>query len=107
MLKDTINPTIDLYKRAAEILGKVSFNLNIRSIDVGLTQMQTEYGLRPCWAILYQAEGVLIGSENYITQITVITDPFIIDEALLNALSAGCDLIRASRAQTMNGRIEK
>lgn len=104
MLKDTIHPSTEIHKRALTILGKVSFSLDIVSVDVSALLQETSMGFRPVWAIIYQAKGHLLGSEHYITQVTIIGDPFMSDEALQEGLIAGCDTIRANRAQQLNER---
>jgi hypothetical protein len=107
MLKDTITPSIELQRRASTILGKVSMGLEIVSIDVAPGMMQINGQVRPTWQIYYQCKGMLLGTDNYITNLTVVVDPFITDEALTELLATGCENMRSDRARQgspLNGK---
>jgi hypothetical protein len=107
MLKDTITPSVELQKRALTILGKVSMGLEIVAVDVAPAMMQVNGQPRPVWGIYYQCKGVLLGTMNNVTNLTVIIDPFITDEDLTEILAAGCENMRADRAKQaslMNGK---
>jgi hypothetical protein len=101
------NVIVDVQKhlldRTTKLLEQVSFNLEIMSIDVQGTQQQVPGGIRPVWGIVYQARGLLLGPANYIMQMTVVDTPFIPDETLSEALAAGCNMMRESRAKQGNG----
>jgi hypothetical protein len=99
---------VHILGRAVDLLSQngVSFGIDIMSVDVTCWQVPTEMGPRPGWVIIYQAKGKLIGSENYIMQMTIITDPFISDENLKEALHNGCQMIlneKVKQGSILNG----
>lgn len=88
-----------LLNRAVEFLSMnaVSFGVDIVSVDVGLIMANTPQGQRPAWMVVYQSKGKLIGPENHILQMTLVTDPFISDENFKTALYQGCEMILNER----------
>jgi hypothetical protein len=99
-----IDVRANLLERSVQILKEVSFGLDIVAIDVTMIpQVPTPNGPRPVWGIYYYAKGLLLGSENYIPQLTAFADPTINDEGLKEGLAQGCEMLRVARAQQGNG----
>lgn len=92
----------NLLERAKSILEDVSFGLDIMSIGIITYMQMTAEGMRPSWGIAYQARGMLLGSTNYILQVTGVDNPHITDEALRQGLQEGCEMLRAARAKQGN-----
>jgi|ERR1700760_1623147 len=98
-----VDVSAHLLARAEAYLLNNSFGLEIMCIDVGQMMAQTPAGMRPMWGIVYKCRGILLGSENYNTQLTAVNDPFISDEALHKSLDEGCAMLRESRSSQGNG----
>jgi hypothetical protein len=105
MLDGVVDSRSHIYERVLKILGEVSFGLNIVSIDVCTVVMQDQRGqMVPCWGIVYQAKGILIGPEAYVTNMTVINSPFIAEEKLKALLVEGCQNLQNGRMQQRTGQ---
>lgn len=105
MLKDQIHPTSDLLKRGLDILGKVSFGLEIVAVDTGTMVMQTPQGMTLMWHIIYVIKSPVIGQN--LTQVSAVDSPFVSDEVLTELLQRGCDGLRKQRSDALsalNGR---
>lgn len=73
-----------------------SFGVEIMTWQyVFVPQVPTEAGPQPAFGAFYQCRGRLIGTNNYLGQITVFTDPFITQEGVNEAIGEGCSQLRA------------
>jgi hypothetical protein len=78
-----------------EALKTQSFGVEIMSWEyIFVPQVATEAGPRPAFGAFYQCRGRLIGTDNYLSQITVFTDPFITQEGVNEAIGEGCSQLR-------------
>jgi hypothetical protein len=81
-------------------LKEQSFGLRIISWQfVVLPQIPTALGPRPGFGVYYQARGALLGSDNYIANISAWADPWISQEGINEAVQGGCELLRVQLAQ--------
>jgi hypothetical protein len=97
---------IDIFERLRpmcyDALERLSFGLTIVSREmVFVPRIPTSIGPMPGFGCIYQARGSLIGTENYVANMSVFTSPFVTQEAIDIAISEGCEILRNQRqAQT-------
>lgn len=57
-------------------------------------QVATPLGPRPGWGIYIQAHGKLLGKENHVAQLSIITNPMSTQEEVDEIVRVGCDSLR-------------
>jgi hypothetical protein len=77
-----------------------SFGLQIVSWQfVFIPQIPTPVGPRPGFGAYYQARGRLLGTENYLANLSGWTDSWITQEGVDEAIRHGCDNLREQLQQ--------
>lgn len=100
--KEAVMPLVRFSEMAEEALADKSFGLDITAWEVRPIQMMTPAGPIPGWGVCYWIKSPLLG-EGPLAQMTTIGDPYI-DKAIFDAaIQEGCDSLRNSRAERLNG----
>lgn len=100
--KEVIKPVERLSAMAEAALERLSFGIEITAWEVRPIQMQTPVGPLPGWGVVYWTKNPLLG-EGPLCQMTVVSDPNIPQEPFDAAIQEGCESLRNSRAQKLNG----
>jgi hypothetical protein len=85
-------------------LDSQSIGLDIRCYSFTRTNIPTEQGNLPAWGLYYQCTGAQPGIENYLAQMTLLTNPYATQEDVNEAFAAGCTSLRQQRL-AVNGII--
>jgi len=72
---------------------------------VFVPSVMTEQGPRPAFGAFYQCRSRLLGSDNYLSQVSAFIDPFISQEGINEAIADGCSQLREMimQQQSVNG----
>jgi len=100
--KEVIKPVERLTAMAEDALARLSFGVEITAWEVRPIQMQTQVGPLPGWGVVYWTKNPLLG-EGPLCQMTVVSEPSIPQEILDAAIQEGCESLRKSRADRLNG----
>lgn len=89
-----------LYPMFKDALSRLSFGLEIMSTQYLCMPQQVQGGVIPMYGIVYQCRGILLGTVNYLSQISGVSDPFATQEQIDKVIQQGCQqLLQNQRAQ--------
>lgn len=92
--KDCFDIEERLKPMMVQALETQSFGIQIKVYGVVRSMIPSAGGPVPAWGLYYQAAGRLIGTDHYVAQMTLITNPYASQQDIDNAFAEGCGSLR-------------